>query len=181
MMRFIMALSVTDQNIDRNGFAERLKSALPNDKTLQESADAIGISLSGLKNWLKAVSEPNVSNLLKISEYTGASVKWLVSGETDQPTQGDLATPVVGAGDHHAGYQDEPPFNSAVMERVIVAYMEWLAKYTTNDRSGPEHDAGAITAIYRVVIKDFIEEGTIQLDAVKSRVNIILNYLSENS
>jgi len=140
-----------------------------------------GLPRRTLENYLSGRSEPKATAILAIANAAEVSSDWLLTGEVDKPTKDDLATPVVGSDDHHAGYPDEPPFNSAVLERVIVAYMEWLTKYTTNDRSGPEHDAGAITAIYRVVIKDFIEEGTIQLDAVKSRVNVILNYLSENS
>ncbi len=69
------------QKFNREAFAERLRNCLPKDDRLQESADSIGISLSGLKNWLRGTSEPDVSHLVQIVKYTGVSLAWLVLGE----------------------------------------------------------------------------------------------------
>lgn len=65
---------------ERSGFARRLRSALPPQRTLSEIAADIGVSLSGLKKWLSGAAEPGRTHLVEAARALGVTVGWLATG-----------------------------------------------------------------------------------------------------
>lgn len=71
----------TDRDSNREAFAKRLRSCIPEGMSQQKAADTLGVSVSGLKKWISGTAEPSVAYLPAFSAFTGRSVQWLVTGE----------------------------------------------------------------------------------------------------
>jgi len=175
-------LKFIDNDNDRKEFAARLQTALDqsNFKSVSAAAKAAGVSQQAFHNWLKAEAEPARDRLVVISEILEVDIAWLITGKVSTPTPDQAATPVVDSGDPHAGYQDEPPFNSAVMEKVTEAFLDWQDANPIENPAPNSHQGQALTGTYRVIMKEFVREGRIDLDAIKGRVTTIFDYLLEN-
>jgi len=143
-------------------------------------AEKSGVKLRTLGDYIAGNTEPKVSAAVDIAIAAGVSLDWLLTGKVLSPTPAQAATPVVGNGDPHAGYQDEPPFNSAVMEKVTEAFLDWQAANPVENPAPNSHQGQALTGTYRVIMKEFVREGRIDLDAIKGRVTTIFDYLLEN-
>ena len=80
-------------------FAKRLRSIIPPSRTLEGFAKDVGVSLSALKNWLSAASEPRRDNLLALARAAGVEVQWLACGEGAgrKPGAGEIDTELLSA------------------------------------------------------------------------------------
>jgi len=65
---------------ERGGFAARLRSVIAAHGSANALARSIGRSEGAIRKWLRAESEPNVTDLRSLCEETRTSVEWLVSG-----------------------------------------------------------------------------------------------------
>lgn len=70
----------TDGDIQQDEFATRLRQAVTAYGSVTALAQAIGRSDGAVRKWLRAASEPNVSDLRTICTLTGANIDWLVTG-----------------------------------------------------------------------------------------------------
>lgn len=70
-------------------FAERLKSAIPDDMTQQEFANSIGVGLSTLRKWLSGSSLPTFEYISVIAKGLGKTTDWVLTGELDIPHKND--------------------------------------------------------------------------------------------
>jgi hypothetical protein len=68
-----------------NGFATRLRSVVDAQGGASALARLIARSEGAVRKWLRAESEPNVTDLRAICEATATDVAWLVSGGGVQP------------------------------------------------------------------------------------------------
>ena len=66
---------------EAGGFAERLRQVLKGHGSASALAKAIGRSEGAVRKWLRAESEPNVTDLRAICEVTHIRIHWLVTGE----------------------------------------------------------------------------------------------------
>ena len=67
-----------------NGFATRLRSLVDAQGGASALARLIARSEGAVRKWLRAESEPNVTDLRAICEATATDVAWLVSGGGEQ-------------------------------------------------------------------------------------------------
>lgn len=68
-----------------NGFSTRLRSVVDAQGGASALARLIARSEGAVRKWLRAESEPNVTDLRAICEATATDVAWLVSGGGEQP------------------------------------------------------------------------------------------------
>jgi predicted phospho-2-dehydro-3-deoxyheptonate aldolase len=75
-----MSRTVSHKNKNKTGFGSRLDSLRQHDETKGKFADRLGIHPNSISNYLGGrISDPKV--LSRISEVTGASIAWLLTGE----------------------------------------------------------------------------------------------------
>jgi hypothetical protein len=74
-----------------NGFAARLRSVSDANGGASALARVIARSEGAVRKWLRAESEPNVTDLRAICEATTTNIAWLVSGSGER-TQVAIAT-----------------------------------------------------------------------------------------
>jgi transcriptional regulator with XRE-family HTH domain len=68
-----------------NNIHERIKESRTNaNLTQQELADYCGVERTAVSQWENASNNPKLTHLFEISKATGATVTWLLTGETDQ-------------------------------------------------------------------------------------------------
>ena len=67
-----------------SGFAVRLRSIIDAHGGTSTLARAIGRSEGAVRKWLRAESEPNVTDLRAICETTSTGAAWLVSGSGER-------------------------------------------------------------------------------------------------
>src|SRR5262245_57522612 len=65
---------------ENSGFAARLKEVINAYGSASGLAKAIGRSEGAVRKWLRAESEPNVTDLRSLCERTGTHIEWLVTG-----------------------------------------------------------------------------------------------------
>jgi transcriptional regulator with XRE-family HTH domain len=103
-----------------SGFPARLKQALDPAGGIAAAASAIGRSEGAVRKWLRGLSEPGVTDLRALSEFTQTRIDWLVAGRgsvSDQPAAHD---PPIRA-----------PLDSALLERVLGAIEQRLRETST--------------------------------------------------
>lgn len=136
------------------GFGGRLKIALKaNQMTIDGLSNDTGISVSGIKNWSRGHSEPNLGNLVTVAKALNVTVQWLATGEGEMRSGSTLpfglekatAAHNLGrfapsAGDNEAASED--PFQpardqieliSTLIEAMVALYKEENARITTID------------------------------------------------
>lgn len=158
----------------------RLREAVQLIGSNRKVGHLVGATDTQVGRWLSGKSKIPLYAAALIAKAANVSLDWLVTGKVIAPTPKQEATPIVGNGDSHAGYQDEPPFNSAVMEKVTEAFLDWQDANPIADPAPNSHQGQALTGTYRVIMKEFVREGRIDLDAIKGRVTTIFDYLLEN-
>lgn len=101
--------------VDLTDFGLRLREAMKGRHTQESLAAAIGISLSGLKNWLTASpSDPGWSSVILAARECGVSLDWLATGK--------------GPKEAPAGATDSAGIDEDLMREVIEAIEENLAE-----------------------------------------------------
>lgn len=80
-----MGNEFTDTQIERKLFGERLKNVIKSSGETQKSfADSIGVSLASLGYWVSGKHSPSADDLNRISQKTGCSLEWLITGSSDK-------------------------------------------------------------------------------------------------
>jgi transcriptional regulator with XRE-family HTH domain len=69
---------------EAGGFASRLRSVIDSHGGTSALARVIARSEGAVRKWLRAESEPNVTDLRAICDATDTSVAWLVSGQGER-------------------------------------------------------------------------------------------------
>lgn len=77
---------------EAGGFAARLRHVLKAHGSASSLAKAIARSEGAVRKWLRAESEPNVTDLRALSEVTQTRVEWLVTGEGPRHLQAEEDT-----------------------------------------------------------------------------------------
>jgi transcriptional regulator with XRE-family HTH domain len=67
------------------GFGPRLKQAL-GDESVSDFAKRTGISSSAINKYIKEIAVPGIDKAQLISQHTGRTLAWLISGEEENPT-----------------------------------------------------------------------------------------------
>ena len=98
-----------------SGFAARLREVIDAYGSANGLAKAIGRSEGAVRKWLRADSEPNVTDLRSICEQTGTSIEWLVTG------RGQREAPPQGV--HDAA---PPPYKNTAREQVSMQLLEGI-------------------------------------------------------
>src|SRR5579863_4253575 len=108
---------------EAGGFAARLRQVLRAHGSASGLAKAIARSEGAVRKWLRAESEPNVTDLRALSEVTQTRIEWLVTGEGPRstPTQSDMAVREPAAPYAAHGKPDLP-----LLEAVMTATEEQL-------------------------------------------------------
>ena len=122
-----------DVNIGRRekqeagGFAARLRQVLKAHSSASRLAKAIARSEGAVRKWLRAESEPNVTDLRALCEVTQTRIEWLVTGEGPRQVQpeSDAGSAVR---ETHAPYRHapQPPLDLPLLEAVMTAADEQL-------------------------------------------------------
>lgn len=104
------------------GFALRLRQVVEAYGSTNALAKSIERSEGAVRKWLRAESEPNVTDLRSLCEETRTSIEWLVTGRG--PREASLAVhepeaPYGGTG--HA------PLDQGLLEKIIRAVEDELA------------------------------------------------------
>lgn len=63
-----------------SAFPGRLRSRLQGAESQEALAAKAGISVSGLKKWLRGEAEPTLGNLVRLASVLNVSVEWLATG-----------------------------------------------------------------------------------------------------
>lgn len=74
---------------EAGGFAARLRQVLKAHGSASSLAKAIERSEGAVRKWLRAESEPNVTDLRALSEVTRTRIEWLVTGQGPCHLQGE--------------------------------------------------------------------------------------------
>jgi hypothetical protein len=101
-----------------NGFAARLRSVIDAHGGASCVARDIARSEGAVRKWLRAESEPNVTDLRAICETTATNIGWLVSGsgEADSVARGENVP------------RDAAPEECALLENLLLRVDAELAK-----------------------------------------------------
>ena len=76
---------------EAGGFAARLRQVLEAHGSASGLAKAIARSEGAVRKWLRAESEPNVTDLRTLSEVTQTRIEWLVTGEGQREIRPEAA------------------------------------------------------------------------------------------
>ena len=106
---------------DPDGFAARLRSVIAAHGGASALARVIARSEGAVRKWLRAESEPNVTDLRAICEATATSVRWLVTGAGERAALALGETPPCGA------VVDDLPPDYALLESLLERVDEELA------------------------------------------------------
>jgi hypothetical protein len=108
---------------ESSGFAARLREVIDAYGSASALAKAIDRSEGAVRKWLRAESEPNVTDLRCVCEQTATSIDWLVTGnglrETQPPGVREPPPPP---------YQNIPreQVNTQLLEGILLAVQEEL-------------------------------------------------------
>jgi hypothetical protein len=108
---------------ENSGFAARLREVIDAYGSASGLAKAIERSEGAVRKWLRAESEPNVTDLRALCEQTGTSIEWLVTGRGVR----DALAPGVrdtAPQPYHAGSRE--PLNGQLLEGILLAVQEEL-------------------------------------------------------
>jgi hypothetical protein len=94
----------------------RLRSVIDAHGGTSALARVIDRSEGALRKWLRAESEPNVTDLRAICEATATNVAWLVTGSGEPPIAVDVAP------------RDRVPADCALLETLLARVDAELAK-----------------------------------------------------
>jgi hypothetical protein len=108
---------------ENSGFAARLREVIDAYGSASGLAKAIERSEGAVRKWLRAESEPNVTDLRAVCEQTGTSIEWLVTG---RGVRDGLAPGVRDAAPqpYQAGARE--PLNAQLLEGILLAVQEEL-------------------------------------------------------
>jgi len=137
------------------GFPARLKQALGQVGGVAAAAHAIGRSEGAVRKWLRGQSEPGVTDLCALSEFTQTRIDWLVTGR--------------GSSGHPPGAHDPParaPLDGALLERVLGT-LEQRLRETTATLSVAKH------ALLTAACYDLAQQsGTVDASAIARLVRL---------
>jgi hypothetical protein len=100
------------------GFAVRLRQVIDAYGSANSIAKAIERSEGAVRKWLRAESEPNVTDLRTLCEHTHTSIEWLVTG------RGRREAAAVGTQENPPPEYQSPahkPLNYALLEGIMDA------------------------------------------------------------
>jgi len=106
---------------EHGGFAGRLRAVVQSHGSANGLAKAIQRSEGAVRKWLRAESEPNVTDLRSVCEQTQTSIEWLVTGRGKR----EAAPAEIALGDL-ASRAGRPPFDYILLEGVLEAMEEEL-------------------------------------------------------
>jgi hypothetical protein len=108
---------------ESSGFAARLREVIDAYGSASGLAKTIERSEGAVRKWLRAESEPNVTDLRSVCEQTGTSIEWLVTGNGPREA-------------HPSGVRDAPPppyqnttreqLDTQLLEGILVAVQQEL-------------------------------------------------------
>ena len=138
-----MGNEFTDTQIERKLFGERLKNVIKSSGETQKSfADSIGVSLASLGYWISGKHSPSADDLNRISQKTGCSLEWLITGSSDKKlitTSHDLdifmLKEILELIEKNYGYANT--YDKAVITSKIYAFM--IRKRTLSENFLHEH------------------------------------------
>lgn len=97
------------KEFDSRAFVERLKIAFQ-EQSIEKIATRMGVIKQSIYKWQRGATKPTIDKLLMISELTGYSIHWLLTGEGEEVTLGDEDTAMIFIGTH---------FEEPLMIRVL--------------------------------------------------------------
>lgn len=101
----------------RQAFAERLSMLRADFGSAQKLAHLTGFGKTTVQNWINGISEPDVTDAVRLADALGVNLSWLAAGRGDMHAhEGDL--PKTRAFD----------IDSPLLEAAIAAVEEWLEK-----------------------------------------------------
>ena len=109
-----------DETRRASGFPARLKQALERAGGVAVAARAIGRSEGAVRKWLRGQSEPGVTDLRALSEFTQTRIDWLVAGCGSSRDPPDAHDPAARAS-----------LDGALLERVLAALEQRLRETST--------------------------------------------------
>jgi hypothetical protein len=152
---------------EAGGFAARLRQVLEAHGSASGLAKAIARSEGAVRKWLRAESEPNVTDLRTLSEVTQTRIEWLVTGEGPRQIQprSDAGSAVREA---QAPYQHSAhgTLDLPLLEAVLAAADEQLR--TAGLELSPVKRSALIAAAYDLAR----ERNTVDADAIARLVRL---------
>jgi hypothetical protein len=111
---------------EHGGFAARLRAVVQSHGSANGLARAIQRSEGAVRKWLRAESEPNVTDLRSVCEHTQTSIVWLVTGHGQREAPpGEMVL-----GDTRPTQRESPAghavLNTTLLEGVLEAIEEEL-------------------------------------------------------
>lgn len=137
-------------------FAQRLQALADKARSVTAFAAQCGVPQRTMHSWVKGEREPRVSDIALISERTGVSLEWLVSGKglmqltdaANPEARGSTAACTTSSGD----VSDQPlPLNQEVLESVITGLE--LALQQLGKTLDPEEKARVVTTLYSISLR----------------------------
>ena len=110
---------------EAGGFAERLRQVLKTHGSASSLAKAIARSEGAVRKWLRAESEPNVTDLRALARVTQTRIEWLVTGEGPAEAQPESASGVREAPPPY-GLSPHGTLDLSLLEAVLTATDEQL-------------------------------------------------------
>jgi hypothetical protein len=100
---------------ENSGFAGRLREVIDAYGSASGLAKSIERSEGAVRKWLRAESEPNVTDLRALCEQTGTNIEWLVTGRGIREAQPQ-------------GVRDAapPPYQNTAREQLNVQLLEGI-------------------------------------------------------
>lgn len=129
--------------IQQDVFAQRLRHAVALFGGPTALARRIGRSEGAIRKWLRAESEPNVTDLRAICAACGTTADWLVNGV------GESGLIPSGVREPTVTYGAAPPEDDALLERIMITVDELDAQSDTKiATTNINRKAALITALY---------------------------------
>ncbi len=100
---------------ENSGFAARLREVIDAYGSASGLAKTIERSEGAVRKWLRAESEPNVTDLRALCEQTGTSIEWLVTGRGTREAQAEAVRE-----------SSPPPYQNAPREQLNVHLLEGI-------------------------------------------------------
>jgi hypothetical protein len=132
---------------EAGGFAARLRQVLEAHGSASGLAKAIARSEGAVRKWLRAESEPNVTDLRTLCDVTQTRIEWLVTGEGPRQT-GVQSEAGLAVREAQAPYRHAPHgiLDLALLEAVMGAADEQLR--TAGLELSPAKHSALIAAAY---------------------------------
>lgn len=132
--------SGTEGYIHQDGFAARLRHVVNVSGGPSALARAIGRSEGAVRKWLRAESEPNVSDVRAICASCNASLEWLINGV------GDSGLIPHAVRETPAAYRPLQEMDHRLLEEILLAVEE--AAETSGARIATNRKSGMVAALY---------------------------------